>query len=154
MAIKEQIIYDHEMFVKITSEEVLTADGKPTGFHKELKREVVTVLGILDNEENYIKETGLMDRLQTDVGGSFFYLHGDGFFQVFQVTSIDPLYESLSDACITVLRGIGWIKTIQHHYDGKKLQSIEYEVFDRTKEKFVYLTLESYTDKLMTIGRV
>lgn len=163
MAIKKQVMYDREMFFELTSEEVLTPDGKPTGFHREIERKPLTILGLLDNKENYDKETANMDRLQKDNNGNFFCLSGGNHFRIFQVTSLSPVFESLSKGLIPAIQEIGWIKSIKHTTEmeelrpGKveeKLRAIEYEVFDKATEKFIILKLEPYSDKIITIGRI
>lgn len=132
----------------------MTKDGNPTGFHKELKREVITVLGILDNKDEYDKAKADILQLVKDSNSFYYVLYGENYFQIFQSTIVTPTFKDLGDAFMNVISKVGWVQSIKNYYtDKNKLSYIEYEVYLKESNKTVVLKLESYDDKIITAGR-
>lgn len=120
-------VYDGNKYEQLEIEEILSADGSPTGHYKQTAQEIETNYGILDSEEN---RKAVIDSIDTVVNSRpseyFFTLIGktDGFTKYYTTLDLYAVTNKVSNIgadVIETLASIGNIISYTHNEIDKEV---------------------------------
>ncbi len=142
MATKEFILYNGKEYVKVIAEPEYK-DGFLTGHYKELKREFISINGILDDKIVLEEFKNAINDFRMKNISNFYLLESEiGEPKIFTTYSLAPEFPSLGDAIINYfLNDKNWViqsyETLEH--------SIIFTIFIRETNSTFKLALNAAT---------
>lgn len=106
---KVQEFYNGKEWIRVTSQPLYNEEGKPTGHYKELEREYVSKLGVLDNEKVIEETITAINNLRSATRENFYILQGNTYVELYKTYSSTPAWNSIGDAVIDFFRQHGFL---------------------------------------------
>lgn len=98
-------VYNGKEFAQVTAEPEVDENGVKTGHYKELKKEFISIDGILDDTQILNGTIDMINNYKQTYNSNYYLLTGYGDIILFSSYALVPEYPSLGQAVVSYIMG-------------------------------------------------